>query len=75
MYEYLPNGNVGNHLYGILSLPIYIYTHIFALVYVVHVYLFIYLSKCSCFLDSEGLPIGKLEMRQRLSIALGAAKG
>jgi len=27
------------------------------------------------FLDSEGLPIGKLEMRQRLLIALGAAKG
>ncbi|XP_015581542.1 probable serine/threonine-protein kinase PBL28 isoform X1 [Ricinus communis] len=25
--------------------------------------------------DSEGLPIGKLDMRQRLSIALGAAKG
>ncbi|XP_028109518.1 probable serine/threonine-protein kinase PBL28 isoform X2 [Camellia sinensis] len=40
VYDYLPNGNVGNHLY-----------------------------------DSEGLPIGKLEMRQRLLIALGAAKG
>ncbi|CAK9143240.1 unnamed protein product [Ilex paraguariensis] len=40
VYEYLPNGNVGNHLY-----------------------------------DSEGLPIGKLDMRQRLLIALGAAKG
>ncbi|KAF8397684.1 hypothetical protein HHK36_016605 [Tetracentron sinense] len=26
-------------------------------------------------IDSEGLPIGKLDMRQRLSIALGAAKG
>ncbi|XP_068652689.1 probable serine/threonine-protein kinase PBL28 [Aristolochia californica] len=25
--------------------------------------------------DSEGLPVGKLDMRQRLSIALGAAKG
>ncbi|XP_052191590.1 probable serine/threonine-protein kinase PBL28 isoform X2 [Diospyros lotus] len=36
VYDYLPNGNVGNHLY-----------------------------------DSEGLPIGKLEMRQRLLIALG----
>ncbi|PQQ01745.1 putative serine/threonine-protein kinase PBL28 isoform X2 [Prunus yedoensis var. nudiflora] len=40
VYEYLPNGNVGNHLY-----------------------------------DAEGLPIGKLGIRQRLSIALGAAKG
>ncbi|KAL7198177.1 hypothetical protein ACSBR2_020657 [Camellia fascicularis] len=40
VYDYLPNGNVGNHLY-----------------------------------DSAGLPIGKLEMRQRLLIALGAAKG
>ncbi|XP_058188394.1 probable serine/threonine-protein kinase PBL28 isoform X2 [Rhododendron vialii] len=40
VYDYLPNGNVGNHLY-----------------------------------DSEGLPIGKLDMRQRLIIALGAAKG
>ncbi|KAH9660812.1 protein kinase domain-containing protein [Citrus sinensis] len=40
IYDYIPNGNVQNHLY-----------------------------------DSEGLPIGKLTMRQRLSIALGAAKG
>ncbi|KAK9280638.1 hypothetical protein L1049_014334 [Liquidambar formosana] len=40
VYDYLPNGNVGNHLY-----------------------------------DSGGLPIGKLEMQQRLLIALGAAKG
>ncbi|XP_021830505.1 probable leucine-rich repeat receptor-like protein kinase At5g49770 isoform X3 [Prunus avium] len=40
VYEYFPNGNVGNHLY-----------------------------------DAEGLPIGKLGIRQRLSIALGAAKG
>ncbi|KAF7805586.1 putative serine/threonine-protein kinase PBL28 isoform X1 [Senna tora] len=38
--EYLPNGNVGNHLY-----------------------------------DSEGLPIGRLDMWRRLSIALGASKG
>lgn len=27
------------------------------------------------FPDSEGLPIGKLDLRQRLLIALGAAKG
>ncbi|KAK7272144.1 hypothetical protein RJT34_28566 [Clitoria ternatea] len=40
VYEYLPNGNVGSHLY-----------------------------------DSEGLPIGKLDLRRRLSIALGASKG
>ncbi|XP_057509857.1 probable serine/threonine-protein kinase PBL28 isoform X2 [Actinidia eriantha] len=40
VYDYLPNGDIGNHLY-----------------------------------DSEGLPIGKLEMRQRLIIALAAAKG
>ncbi|KAM1951654.1 hypothetical protein ACFX15_006241 [Malus domestica] len=40
VYDYLPNGNVGNHLY-----------------------------------DAEGLPIGRLGIRQRLSIALGAAKG
>ncbi|XAR59966.1 Non-specific serine/threonine protein kinase [Bertholletia excelsa] len=40
VYDYLPNGHVGNHLY-----------------------------------DDEGLPKGKLEMRQRLLIALGAAKG
>lgn len=40
VYDYLPNGNVGNHLY-----------------------------------DVEGLPIGKLGLRQRLSVALGAAKG
>nr|XP_011459297.1 PREDICTED: protein kinase APK1A, chloroplastic-like isoform X1 [Fragaria vesca subsp. vesca]XP_011459298.1 PREDICTED: protein kinase APK1A, chloroplastic-like isoform X1 [Fragaria vesca subsp. vesca] len=40
VYDYLPNGNVGNHLY-----------------------------------DAEGLPIGKLNLRQRLSVALGAAKG
>ncbi|KAG2673914.1 hypothetical protein I3843_13G098200 [Carya illinoinensis] len=37
VYDYIPNGNVGNHLYG--------------------------------------LPIGKLDMWRRLSIALGAAKG
>ncbi|RXI04573.1 hypothetical protein DVH24_038847 [Malus domestica] len=40
VYDYLPNGNVGNHLY-----------------------------------DAEGLPIGKLGIKHRLSIALGAAKG
>lgn len=40
VYEYLPNGNVGNHLY-----------------------------------DSEGLPIGKLNLQRRVSIALGASKG
>ncbi|XP_022731213.1 probable serine/threonine-protein kinase PBL28 [Durio zibethinus] len=40
VYDYIPNGNVGNHLY-----------------------------------DSEGSPTGKLNMRQRLLIALGAAKG
>ncbi|XP_077229113.1 putative serine/threonine-protein kinase PBL28 [Tasmannia lanceolata] len=40
IYDYLPNGNVGSHLY-----------------------------------DADGLPIGKLDIRQRLSIALGAAKG
>ncbi|KAI3957420.1 hypothetical protein MKW98_003141 [Papaver atlanticum] len=40
VYEFLPNCNVGNHIY-----------------------------------DSEGLPIGKLDIRQRLSIAVGAAKG
>nr|KYP40353.1 putative LRR receptor-like serine/threonine-protein kinase At1g06840 family [Cajanus cajan] len=40
VYEYLPNGNVGCHLY-----------------------------------DSEGLPIGRLDLRRRLSIALGASKG
>ncbi|XWS53269.1 hypothetical protein CRYUN_Cryun11dG0142900 [Craigia yunnanensis] len=40
VYDYIPNRNVGNHLY-----------------------------------DSEGSPNGKLNMRQRLLIALGAAKG
>ncbi|GAV66398.1 Pkinase_Tyr domain-containing protein [Cephalotus follicularis] len=40
VYDHIPNGNVGSHLY-----------------------------------DSEGLPIGKLNMRQRLLIAFGAAKG
>ncbi|KAH7561029.1 hypothetical protein JRO89_XS10G0160700 [Xanthoceras sorbifolium] len=40
VYDYIPNGNVGNHLY-----------------------------------DNEGLPIGRLNMRQRLLIALGAARG
>ncbi|OIW09141.1 hypothetical protein TanjilG_11279 [Lupinus angustifolius] len=40
VYEYLPNGNVGNHLY-----------------------------------DNEGLPLGRLDLWRRLSIALGAAKG
>ncbi|KAJ1409203.1 Serine-threonine/tyrosine-protein kinase, catalytic domain [Sesbania bispinosa] len=40
VYEYLPNGNVGSHLY-----------------------------------DSKGLPIGKLDLRRRLSIAIGASKG
>ncbi|KAG4968466.1 hypothetical protein JHK87_034117 [Glycine soja] len=40
VYEYLPNGNVGSHLY-----------------------------------DSEGLPIGRLDLWRRISIALGASKG
>ncbi|KAK4850976.1 hypothetical protein QYF36_011461 [Acer negundo] len=40
VFDYIPNGSVGNHLY-----------------------------------DSEGLPIGRLNMRQRLLIALGAARG
>ncbi|XP_061376688.1 probable leucine-rich repeat receptor-like protein kinase At5g49770 [Gastrolobium bilobum] len=40
VHEYLPNGNVGNHLY-----------------------------------DSEGLPIGRLDLWRRLSIALGTSKG
>ncbi|KAL2332040.1 hypothetical protein Fmac_019621 [Flemingia macrophylla] len=39
-YEYLPNGNVGSHLY-----------------------------------DNEGLPIGRLGLWRRLSVALGASKG
>ena len=38
-----------------------------------NMYLFIKIRLLS--LDSEGLPIGKLEMRQRLLIALAAAKG
>ncbi|KAG4384657.1 hypothetical protein AAZX31_13G307800 [Glycine max] len=40
VYEYLPNGNVGSHLY-----------------------------------DSEGLPIGRLDLWRRISIASGASKG
>ncbi|XP_045805026.1 probable serine/threonine-protein kinase PBL28 isoform X1 [Trifolium pratense] len=40
VYEYLSNGNIGNHLY-----------------------------------DDEGLPIGKLDLRRRVSVALGASKG
>ncbi|XVF68587.1 hypothetical protein PTKIN_Ptkin11bG0014100 [Pterospermum kingtungense] len=40
VFDYIPFGNVGNHLY-----------------------------------DSEGSPTGKLNLRQRFSIALGAAKG
>ncbi|KAE8656836.1 putative leucine-rich repeat receptor-like protein kinase [Hibiscus syriacus] len=40
VYDYIPNGNVGHHLY-----------------------------------DNEGSPTGELNIRQRLSIALGAAKG
>lgn len=40
VYDYLPNGNIGNHLY-----------------------------------DKEGLPVGKLDIRRRFSVALGAAKG
>ncbi|TKY48523.1 Proline-rich receptor protein kinase PERK3 [Spatholobus suberectus] len=40
VYEYLPNGNVGSHLY-----------------------------------DSEGLPIGRLDLWRRITIALGASKG
>lgn len=40
VYDYIPNGSVGNHLY-----------------------------------DSTSSPIGKLDMWQRLSIALGVAKG
>ncbi|GKV01204.1 hypothetical protein SLEP1_g13775 [Rubroshorea leprosula] len=40
VYDYIPNGNIGNYLY-----------------------------------DNEGLPTGQLNMRQRLLIALGAAKG
>ncbi|ESW22200.1 hypothetical protein PHAVU_005G135500 [Phaseolus vulgaris] len=40
VYEYLPNSNVGSHLY-----------------------------------DSEGLPVGRLNLWRRLSIALGASKG
>lgn len=30
---------------------------------------------CYLFADSEGLPIGKLDICRRLSIALGAARG
>lgn len=28
-----------------------------------------------CYADSEGLPIGKLNLQRRVSIALGASKG
>ncbi|KAI3995549.1 hypothetical protein MKX01_023294 [Papaver californicum] len=51
VYEYLPNCNVGNHIYGLC------------------------LNRYSAFADSEGLPIGRLDIRQRLSMAVGAAKG
>ena len=66
VYDYLSNGNVGNHLYGTLS--IYIYVHIFT-------YTYIYTQLNSVYTDNEGLPIGKLGIRQRLSIAVAAAKG
>jgi hypothetical protein len=29
----------------------------------------------ACYADNEGLPIGKLDLRRRVSIALGASKG
>ncbi|KAF6167876.1 hypothetical protein GIB67_027654 [Kingdonia uniflora] len=66
VYDYLPNGNVGNYLYGALSF--YLCVCVCSALYISPTY------SQFLFADSEGLPIGKLNIRQRLSIALGAAK-
>ncbi|RZC76928.1 hypothetical protein C5167_001106 [Papaver somniferum] len=70
VYEFLPNCNVGNHIYGALSLspsPSVFLCVLSSLELTLNVY--------TAFADSEGLPIGKLDIRQRLSIGVGAAKG
>ncbi|KAK3206001.1 hypothetical protein Dsin_020047 [Dipteronia sinensis] len=64
--DYIPNGNVGNHLYG----------NLFLLTLAPLLLLSLAQCRLSHFVpDSEGLPIGRLNMRQRLLIALGAARG
>ncbi|KAI3469420.1 hypothetical protein Pfo_026083 [Paulownia fortunei] len=64
VFEYLPNGSMCSHLYGMTLMRL--------------AYL-IYSSKCMiviCFsLDNGKGSITKLEFKQRLSIAIGAAKG
>ena len=37
--------------------------------------LYIFLLSASWYADSEGLPIGKLDLWRRLSVALGSSKG
>ncbi|KAK9124272.1 hypothetical protein Sjap_013874 [Stephania japonica] len=66
VFKFISNGNVGNYLYGDLSSFLD-----FCSVSFLH---FSMSTNCY-FTDSEGQPIGKLDLRQRLSIALGAAKG
>ncbi|KAK6930122.1 Serine-threonine/tyrosine-protein kinase, catalytic domain [Dillenia turbinata] len=65
VFEYLPNGSVCNHLYGKNQFdPLTTNTQY-------HVYVLV----TNCLKDSKLDSKTKLEFKQRLSIALGAAKG
>lgn len=72
VYDYISNGNVGNYLNGKLTGPSPLYFSFISNFFFLKKIIFFYVT---LFPDSEGLPTGKLDMRQRLSIALGAAKG
>lgn len=66
VFEYLPNGSISNHLYGMMSVNI-------SVMCLQKEY---YMCDSHTFLADTGMESStRLEFKQRLSIALGAARG
>lgn len=71
VFEYLPNGSMRNHLYGIYT-SLYC-SYLFLNTIGAHIYAsYIYIHFLA---DTKQDSSTKLEFKQRISIALGAAKG
>lgn len=65
VFEYLPNGSMCNHLYGMTSI----------VNLVLNYYKARHVTVAHCLTDTGLDATTKLEFKRRLSIALGAAKG
>ena len=69
VFEYLPNGSMCNHLYGMIHLVKIVLNYHLTVVSARHLTVVPWLADTG--LDTTT----KLEFKRRLSIALGAAKG